>query len=206
MSPVFEKKLRPFDAQRQAYEQSVQEAAVPIESIGCTIAWGPWNPTIRHVFRPIDSKEKITVRRTLFVLVVLVIVAASATSALAATTLGSLTFSNTALLRPEGVSEPEIAISSNGVMAIVGLQWLFDPGFFGTHLWTGPFGSTPTIQGLIDAGLKQPGKFVFGSGDTDVDLGSTGTLHATTLLFVINAAFNRAQIGVAAVRCPNATT
>ena len=118
-------------------------------------------------------------RRNLKILVALAILAASATSALAATTLGSLTFSNTPLLRPEGVSEPEIAISPNGTMAIVGLQWLFIPGFFGTHLWTGPFGSTPTFQGLIDAGLQQPGRFVFGSGDTDVDLSSTGTLHAT---------------------------
>ena len=145
-------------------------------------------------------------RRSLLILVVVPILAASATSALAATTLGSLTFSNTALLRPEGVSEPEIAISPNGTMAIVGLQWLFIPGFFGTHLWTGPFGSTPTFQGLIDAGLQQPGRFVFGSGDTDVDLSSTGTLHATTLLFLINPVFSRAQIGVSAVRCPNATT
>lgn len=145
-------------------------------------------------------------RRNLFILVALAVLAASATSALAATTIGSLTFSNTALLRPEGVSEPEIAISSNGTMGIVGLQWLFVPGFFGTHLWTGPFGSTPTFQGLIDAGLQQPGKFVFGSEDTDVDMGSTGTLHATTLLALVNAGSKTAQIGVSAVRCPNATT
>ncbi|HYM12410.1 MAG TPA: hypothetical protein VEU62_16860, partial [Bryobacterales bacterium] len=145
-------------------------------------------------------------RRSPRVLVAFAILAASAASAFAATTNDGLTFSNTALLRPEGVSEPEIAISSNSTMAIVGLQWLFDPFFFGTHLWTGPFGSTPSFQGLIDAGLQQPGKIILGSEDTDVDLGSNGTLHATTLLALINAGVKKAQIGVSAVRCPNATT
>src|SRR5258708_31584658 len=85
-------------------------------------------------------------RRSLLILVVVPILAASATSALAATTLGSLTFPNTALLRAVGVSEPEIAISPNGTMAIVGLQWLFIPGFFGTHLWTGPSAQRPHFK------------------------------------------------------------
>jgi hypothetical protein len=127
-------------------------------------------------------------------------------SILASTIAGSLTFTNTPLVRPEGDSEPEISIAGNGTMAIVGLQWLFDPSFFGTHLWTGPFGSTPAFQGLIDAALQQPGKAVFGSADADVDLGSTGTLHATTLIVLINPVFNRAQIGVSAIACPNATS
>jgi len=125
---------------------------------------------------------------------------------LATTIPGILTFSNTPLLRPEGVSEPEISIAANGTMAIVGLQWLFDPNFFGTHLWTGPFGSTPTFRGLIDAALQQSGKAVFGSGDADVELGSTGMLHATSLIFLINPRFNRAQVGVSAIACPNATS
>ena len=118
---------------------------------------------------------------------------------------GSLKFGNTPLLRPEGGSEPEISIAANGTMAIVGLQWLFVPNFFGTHLWTGPFGSTPVFQGLIDAQLQQNGKAVFGSGDADVDFGATGTLHATTLIFLINPVFNATQIGVSAISCPNAT-
>ena len=75
---------------------------------------------------------------------------------LASTMAGNLTFSNTPLIRPEGDSEPEISIAANGTMAMVGLHWLFDPAFFGTHVWTGPFGSTPTFQGLIDAELQQP--------------------------------------------------
>lgn len=124
----------------------------------------------------------------------------------AATTTGSLTFSNTPLLRPEGESEPAISIGANGAMAITGLQWLFDPSFFGTHLWTGPFGSTPTFQGLVDAALQKPGKQVFGSGDADVDLGSTGTLHASTLIFLGNPTFNNFKLGVSAIACPNGTS
>ena len=119
---------------------------------------------------------------------------------------GALKFSNTPLLRPEGDSEPAIAIASNGRMAMTGLQWLFDPSFFGTHLWTGSFGSAPTFQGLIDAQLQHPGKSVFGSGDADVDLGSTGTLHATSLIFLLNPTFNGQQLGVSAITCPNGTS
>jgi hypothetical protein len=122
------------------------------------------------------------------------------------TTPGSLTFSNAPLLHPEGESEPAISIGANGTMAVTGLQWLFDPTFFGTHLWTGPFGSTPTFQGLIDADLQKHGKAVFGSGDADVDLGSTGTLHATTLIFLGNPTFNSFQLGVSAITCPNGTS
>jgi len=88
-------------------------------------------------------------------------------------------------------------------MAVSGLQWLFDPDFFGTHLWTGPFGSTPTFRGLFDTGLQKPGKSIFGSGDADVDLGSTGTLHATSLIFLVNPPFINAQLGVSAIACPN---
>src|SRR5512135_1131069 len=124
----------------------------------------------------------------------------------AATIPGSLSFSNTLLLRPEGDSEPAISIASNGAMAMTGLQWLFDPNFFGTHLWTGAFGSTPTFQGLLDANLEHPGKTVFGSGDADIDLGSTGTLHATSLIFLLNPTFNGQQLGVSAITCPNGTS
>lgn len=124
----------------------------------------------------------------------------------AATVPGFLNFTNTPLLRPEGGSEPAISIAANGTLAATGLQWLFDPSFFGTHLWTGPFGSTPTFRGLIDADLQKRGKSVFGSGDADVDLGSTGTLHATTLIILINPPFTTAQIGVSAITCPDGTS
>ncbi len=129
-------------------------------------------------------------------------VVCAAVMAFASTSSGSLTFTNTPLLRPDGNSEPEISIAADGKMGIVGLSWLKS----GTNLWTGPFGSTPTFQGVIDAALQQPGKRVFGGGDADVDMGttSTGTLHASTLIFLVNPAFTRAQLGVSAISCPNA--
>src|SRR5260221_14477174 len=99
--------------------------------------------------------------------------------ALAATTPGSLSFSNTPLLRPEGESEPAISVSANGTLAVTGLQWLFDPNSYGTHLLTGPFGSPPTFPVLVDFNLQKSGKTIFGSGDLDIVFCSTETLHAT---------------------------
>jgi hypothetical protein len=144
--------------------------------------------------------------KALGTLVLLMVLVVSTITANAATNPGSLTFTNTALLRPEGESEPAISIAADGTMAITGLQWLFDPNFFGTHLWTGPFGSTPTFRGLIDANLQKPAKTIFGSGDADVDLGSTGTLHASTLIFLFNPASANATLGVSAIACPNGTS
>jgi hypothetical protein len=135
-----------------------------------------------------------------------VLIIVLAVPALAGTIPGTLTFSNAALVRPEGESEPAIAIAADGTMAITGLQWLFDPSFFGTHLYVGPFGATPTFEGLLDSGLRQPGKIVFGSGDADLDIGSTNMLHTTTLMIFINPPFRTAQIGVSAITCPNVTS
>ena len=119
--------------------------------------------------------------------------------AFASTTSGSLTFTNTPLLRPDGDSEPAISIGPANVMALTGLSWLD----FGTNLWTGPFGATPTFRGQVDAGLQQTGRRVFGGGDADVDIGSTGTLHATTLIFIANKPLTSAQLGVSVITCPN---
>ncbi len=128
-----------------------------------------------------------------------------ASTARATTTSGSLTFTNTTLPRPTGDSEPEISIGTDGTMAMVALPWLRSSlADFTTNLWMGPFGSAPTYEGGIDAGLLQSGKTVLGAGDADVDMGSTGTLHASTLLIFVNPVFNRAQIGVSAIACPNA--
>ncbi len=122
---------------------------------------------------------------------------------IAATTAGTLTFSNTPLLLPKGSSEPEIAFNGD-FMAITSLGWLFP---FGTQLWTGDFGSTPNLQGPIDSALTKAGfAVVFGGGDADVDLGSTGTLHATTLVIPVNKPFRAAQISLAAITCPGATS
>jgi hypothetical protein len=144
-------------------------------------------------------------RNILSVSLVLAFLLTFSNSALAATSPGALSFSNTPLLRPEGESEPAISVSADGTLAVTGLQWLFDPSFFGTHLWTGPFGTTPTFRGLVDANLQKPGKTIFGSGDADVDLGSTGTLHATSLIFLFNPTFNGFKLGVSAIACPNGT-
>ena len=112
-------------------------------------------------------------------------------------------FTLTPLLLTDGSSEPELSIGASGTMAMVSLQWLFDPAAFGTHLWTGPFGSAPTHQGIVDAALQHPGKSVFGAGDADVDIGSTGRLHISTLIFLENQTFRRAQLGVSAITCPS---
>src|SRR5258708_23885748 len=134
--------------------------------------------------------------------IILGVILLAALVAYSSTLSGNLTFTNTPLFRPGGNSEPEISIAANGTMGIVGLSWLN----FGTNLWTGPLGSTPTFQGVIDAALQHPGKRIFGGGDADVDMGSTGTLHASTLIFLVNPTFHAAQIGVSAITCPNGAT
>lgn len=120
----------------------------------------------------------------------------------AGTVSGNLSFSNDPLLRPEGDSEPAISIGPGSTMAITGLRWLD----FGTNLWTGPTGSVPTFRGVVDAGLVQPGRVVLGGGDADVDIGSTGTLHETSLIFLVNRPFKAATLGVGAVTCPDAAS
>jgi len=109
-------------------------------------------------------------------------------------------FTTTPLLLPNGSSEPEISIGNDGTMAMVSLQWL---GAFGTDLWTGPFGSPPIFQGIVDGALQHAGKSVFGGEDADVDIGSTGQLHISTLIALVNPPFRRAQIGVSAITCPS---
>jgi len=102
-----------------------------------------------------------------------------------------------------GSSEPGIAFSGS-FMAINALSWSAPNG---TQLWTGDFGTTPSLQGAIDSALKKAGfAVVFGGGDANVDLGSTGTLHATTIVIPINKPFRAAQISVAAIRCADPTS
>jgi hypothetical protein len=116
---------------------------------------------------------------------------------------GAVSFSNTPLLRDDGDSEPAISIHPNGTMAMTALSWLT----FGTNLWSGPFGSTPTFRGVVDSALQLPGRrLVFGGGDADVDLGSTGTLHATTLIFLTPPTVRSFTLGVSAITCSNGTS
>src|SRR4029077_15452006 len=111
-----------------------------------------------------------------------------------ATSIGSFSFRHTALPRPGGNRETEISIAANGNMAMVGLSLGLAPDMqFGTSLWTGPFGATPTFQGIIDAALQKPGRTDFGGEDADVDFGSTGTLHMTTLIFLGNPTLKSSQ-------------
>src|SRR5215469_6131627 len=52
-----------------------------------------------------------------------------------------------------GNSEPEIAFSNDGTMAVDGLAWL--P--FQLNVWTGHFGATPSYFGAVDANLQNVG-------------------------------------------------
>lgn len=106
-------------------------------------------------------------------------------------------FTITPLLRPDGSSETAISYGSGGLAAVTALSWTT----FGTNTWLGPFGSTPSFVGQFDANLA-PG--IGGGGDADVDLGSTGTLHLTSLIFFFNPVTRVTQLGVSAVSCPNA--
>jgi hypothetical protein len=110
---------------------------------------------------------------------------------------GAPTFTVTPLLRPDGSSENAISISPSGQMALTSLSWQE----FGTNTWLGQFGSQPAFVGQFDANLA-PG--VGGGGDADVDLGSTGTLHLTSLIFFFNPVTRIRQLGVSSVTCPNA--
>jgi hypothetical protein len=139
-------------------------------------------------------------RKAIWLFVPVLAVAAIVFVANAATTVGSLTFTNTPLLVPNGSSEPAVSIGLTGTTAATGLGWLD----FGTNFWTGTFGSAPTPEGKIDSGLQRPGKRIFGGGDADVDIGSTGTLHASTLIFLVNPPLTRATLGVSAITCLSA--
>src|SRR5262245_49622827 len=139
--------------------------------------------------------------RVLFGTIVLVCLVAAAFAVSTARTARATgpTFTLTPLSLTDGSSEPEISVGGDGTMALVSLQWLFDPSAFGTHLWTGPFGATPLHQGIVDNTLQHPGKQIFGAGDADVNIGSTGALHMTTLVFLENPPGSKFQLGVSAV-------
>src|SRR2546428_10298995 len=111
----------------------------------------------------------------------------------------SLSFTNIPLLRPDGNSEPELSIGPDGTTVYVALSWT---QFF-TNTWKGGFGQAPVFQGTIDANLANN---VRGGGDADVDIGSTGTLHVSTLIFFFNPQNRISQLGVSAITCPKADT
>jgi len=90
--------------------------------------------------------------RKILLMMILLALTLTAVSAFAGTISGSLSFSNAALLRPEGESEPAIGFASDGTMAVTGLQWLFDPNFFGTPFVGRTVWLNPNIRGLTGLG------------------------------------------------------
>ena len=99
-----------------------------------------------------------------------------------------------------GNSEPEIAFSNDGTMAIDGLAWL--P--FQLNVWTGHFGATPSYFGAVDANLQNvgAGRTRLGSEDTDVKYTSAGTALLVDLDLIINRNSSGPQLGVNVTRCP----
>src|SRR5512136_1933335 len=135
------------------------------------------------------------------VLALLLAVSAMALAAIAgpsASAKATPTFTNF-LLTPmspgQGDSEPAVAIGPDGSVVLGGLDWFQ----FQTDVWKGSFGTAPSPIGPIDAHIGTG----IGGGDEDIDFGSTGTLHASTLMFIFNPKGNAAQLGVSAVSCPN---
>ncbi|SRR5712691_5926891 len=104
-------------------------------------------------------------------------------------------FKNFQLSQPEGDSEPAVSFGPDGTVVLGGLSWLL----FQTNIWKGSFGVAPAFIGPIDAHIGTG----IGGGDEDLDFGSTGTLHASTLMFFFNPVMNRFQLGVSAIACPN---
>src|SRR6058998_3075514 len=111
----------------------------------------------------------------------------------------AITFSNTALVLTSGSSEPAVTIGPSGTTVFTSLSWIT----FGTNVWQTSFGGSPVYQGIPDNGIVSG---QLGGEDADVDLGSTGTLHFTTLVALINPPFTTARLGVSAITCPNADT
>ena len=105
-----------------------------------------------------------------------------------------------------GNSEPAIDFGGPGnVMAVDGLGWL--P--YQVSLWKGHFGDMPPPYfGGMDTLLpvSGAGRVSLGDGDADVEVTSAGTILLADLDFVVNHAFNNAQLGVSVTRCPSTAT
>ncbi|MBI3649289.1 MAG: exo-alpha-sialidase [Actinobacteria bacterium] len=138
-------------------------------------------------------------RRNLILMVsVATLVTAAALAGPASATGGGVTFTTFPLVVDGGGSEPAVSIAPSGKVFLDALSWRD----FQTNVWKGKFGATPAFQGPIDASI---GKGI-GGGDADIDVGSTGTLHFTSLMFFFNPTANALQLGVSAVTCPNGDT
>src|SRR6266566_9592338 len=111
----------------------------------------------------------------------------------------AISFSNTALVLTSGSSEPAVTIGSGGTTVFTSLSWTT----FGTNVWETSFGGSPVYQGIPDNGIVSG---QLGGEDADVDIGSTGTLHFTSLVALVNPPFTAARLGVSAMTCLSADT
>ena len=125
----------------------------------------------------------------------LVMAVSSVASAKPAGSSSGISFSTSVLLRPDGDSEPAVSIAPDGMVFYTALSWT---EFF-TNTWKAPFGSEPVFQVPIDA---QIGPYV-GGLDADVDVGSTGTVHFSTLMGTLTAGGGISKLGVSAIACRN---
>src|SRR5438128_8568016 len=116
-----------------------------------------------------ESNERDSMKKSLVILALALII----TIALPVAVHGkptSPTFVNIPLIRPDGGSEPELSIGTDGTTVFLSLSWTQ----FATNAWKASFGQTPRFQGQIDTSLAP----AVGGGETaDKDLGSTGTMH-----------------------------
>src|SRR2546425_5451998 len=107
--------------------------------------------------------------------------------------------SSPALVVASGSSAPAVTIGPGGTAVFTSLSWIT----FGTNVWKTSFGGPPVYQGIPDNGIASG---QLGGEDADVDIGSTGTLHFTSLVALVNPRFTAARFGVYAITCPNADT
>src|SRR5438445_1593051 len=135
----------------------------------------------------------------LFVVAVSLCMLSSTVSAVKPVPTNSITFSNSALLLNSGSSEPAVTIGPDGTTVFTSLSWIT----FGTNVWKTSFGGSPAYQGIPDNGIVSG---QLGGEDADADIGSTGTLHLTSLVALINPPFTAARLGVSAITCRNADT
>src|SRR5881409_2191604 len=135
----------------------------------------------------------------LFVVAVSLCMLSSTVSAAQPVATNSIAFSNAPLLLNSGSSEPAVTIGPDGTTVFTSLSWIT----FGTNVWKTSFGGSPAYQGIPDNGIVSG---QLGGEDADADIGSTGTLHLTSLVALINPPFTAARLGVSAITCLNADT
>src|SRR3989441_4770519 len=164
-----------------------------------------WENLTNTPFRPFRlTRPNVFLRRqaVLFLTLGVLLMPLSA-HASSGTLVGNVKFTSTILL-PQGSNEPGVTIGADGTVVVDALAY-FDGGP-GTRIWKGSFGSGPSYQGPADASLGK----AFGGADASADLGSTGTLHLTTLVFFLNPALSPTvlpnpivtQTGISAITCP----